>query len=154
MSLPADCTFVLGAQDPEMREIERVVQNAGHPCVVAAQGRQRVSTRTAYDADSVLHNGPGGLRPAVLLPKAPIVTVECRLRGYEPLVAVDHHNPGDIGYEIGPDRYMEGASLGQVLALLEREPTETQRLLAAGDHCLTAAYQGACEGAPPAPLLE
>ena len=154
MSLPADCTFVLGAQDPEMREIERVVQSAGYACVVAAQGRQRVSPRTAYEADSVLHNGPGGLRPAVLLPKAPIVTVECRLRGYAPIVAVDHHNPGDIGYEIGPDRYMEGASLGQVLSLLEREPTETQRLLAAGDHCLTAAYQGECEGAPPDRLLE
>src|SRR5690606_32702554 len=54
----------------------------------------------------------------------------------------------------GPDRYMEGSSLGQVLALLGREPTETQRLLAAGDHCLTAAYQGACEGVDPGRLLE
>jgi hypothetical protein len=41
-----------------------------------------------------------------------------------------------------------------VLALLEREPTQTQRLLAAGDHCLTAAYQGACQGVAPNELLE
>jgi hypothetical protein len=41
-----------------------------------------------------------------------------------------------------PERYLEGSSLGQVLRLVEREPSETQRLLAAADHCLTAAYQG------------
>jgi hypothetical protein len=154
-ALTPDCTFVLGAQDPEMREIERVVASAGHAVVYAAQGRYRVNTRTAYQADSVLRIFPGGaIRPTVLLPKSPIVTVECRIEDHEPIVKVDHHNPGDRGYEIGPDRYMEGASLGQVLALLGREPTETQRLLAAGDHCLTAAYQGECDGAPPDRLLE
>jgi hypothetical protein len=41
-------------------------------------------------------------------------------------------------YEMPAERFLDGSSLGQVLRLLEREPTATQRLLAAGDHCLTA----------------
>jgi hypothetical protein len=32
-------------------------------------------------------------------------------------------------------------------------PTPTQRLIAAADHCLTAAYQGRCPGADPKELL-
>jgi hypothetical protein len=150
-----ECTFVLGAQDPEMREIERVVRSERRPSVHAAVGRHRATSRTAYDADAVVRVGRDLVaRPALLLPKAPTVFVECRLRGYEPVVRVDHHNPGDAGYEVTPEHYMHGSSLGQVLTLLEREPTGTQRLLAAGDHCLTAAYQGACAGVDPHQLLE
>jgi hypothetical protein len=150
-----DCTFILGSQDPEMREIERVVDSEGYASLHAARGSHRANPRTAYEADSVLRVAHGrALRPAVLLPKTPVVFVECFLRGYEPVLRVDHHNPGDPGFGAGPERYMEGSSLGQVLALLGREPTQTQRLLAAGDHCLTAAYQGACKGVDPGDLLE
>ncbi|HEX7690385.1 MAG TPA: hypothetical protein VF453_21945, partial [Burkholderiaceae bacterium] len=92
-------------------------------------------------------------RPAVLPPRAPAVYVECDLPGRSPVARVDHHHPGDAGYEMPPGRYLEGSSLGQVLRLLEREPSPTQRLLAAGDHCLTAAYQGACPGVDPGDLL-
>lgn len=61
--------------------------------------------------------------------------------------------PGDPGYAKGPGEYFEGSSLGQVLAMLEMEPDETQRLLAAADHCLTAAYQGECPDIDPDELL-
>jgi len=147
-------TFVLGAQDPEMREIERLVTDAGHAFVHAARGRRRCTPRTAYEADGVVRVGPDLVpRPAVLPPKAPAVYVECDLPGRPPIARVDHHHPGDPGYEMPPERYLEGSSLGQVLRLLERDPTETQRLLAASDHCLTAAYQGACPGVDPHELL-
>jgi hypothetical protein len=147
-------TFVLGAQDPEMREIERVVADAGHDFVHAAQGRRRCTPRTAYAADSVVRIGPDLVpRPRILAPKAPAVYVECDLPGRAPLVRVDHHHPGDPGYGMPPERYLDGSSLGQVLRLLEREPTPTQRLLAASDHCLTAAYQGRCPGVDPHDLL-
>ena len=67
-------TFVLGAQDPEMREIERVVGSAGHAFVHAAKGRRRVAPKTAYEADGVVRVGPDRLpRAAVLLPMAPAV---------------------------------------------------------------------------------
>jgi hypothetical protein len=146
--------FVLGAQDPEMREIERVVQDAGFERVHAAKGRRRVSPRTAYAADGVVVVGSDLIpRPAVLPPKAPAAFVECAVVGHEPVLRVDHHHPGDAGYEATPEHYLRGSSLGQVLQALEREPTATQRLLAASDHCLTAAYQGACPGVDPHELL-
>jgi hypothetical protein len=146
--------FVLGAQDPEMREIERVVESAGHACVHAAKGRRRVSPKTAYQADGVVRVGPDKIpRPAVLPPKAPAVFVECTLKGHAPVLRVDHHHPGDPGWGMAPGEYLGGSSLGQVLMLLEREPTDTQRLLAASDHCLTAAYQGECPGVDPHDLL-
>ncbi|WP_284619457.1 hypothetical protein [Aquabacterium humicola] len=149
-----DATFVLGAQDPEMREIERVVGDAGHAWVHAARGRRRCTPRTAYEADAVVRVGADLIpRPAVLAPKAPAVFVECLLRGHEPIARVDHHHPGDAGYDVTPAHYLRGSSLGQVLELLEREPTGTQRLLAASDHCLTAAYQGECPGVDPDELL-
>ena len=147
-------TFVLGAQDPEMREIERVVTDAGHAFAHAAHARRRCTPRDAYQADSVVRVGADLVpRAAVLPPKAPAVYVECNLPGRAPVARVDHHHPGDPGYEMPPERYLEGSSLGQVLGLLEREANETQRLLAAGDHCLTAAYQGACPGVDPDELL-
>lgn len=149
-----DWHFVLGAQDPEMREIQRVLDSERLAWFHAARHGRRCNPRTAYAADGVVRVGPDQIpRAAVLPPRAPLVTVECGLPGLEPAVRVDHHHPGDPGYEVEPERFMEGASLGQVLRLLEREPTETQRLLAASDHCLTAAYQGRCPGVDPQELL-
>lgn len=145
---------VLGAQDPEMREIEKALSSAGVTVLHAARAGQRCSAQTAYDADGVVRVGADGwARPAVLPPKAPALFVECGLPGRPAQALVDHHHPGDPGFEMPPERYLEGSSLGQVLTLLEREPTETQRLLAAADHCLTAAYQGCCPGVDPGELL-
>jgi hypothetical protein len=152
--LPADTVFVLGAQDPEMREIQRVLDDARRPWVHAAVQGRRCNARTAYDGDGVVRLGPDGIaRAAVLPPRAPAVFVECSVRGHPAWVQVDHHHPGDAGFEVPPERFLDGASLGQVLRLLGREPTPTQRLLAAGDHCLTAAYQGRCPGVDPDELL-
>lgn len=149
-----DVTFILGAQDPEMREIERMLRRGSRHFLHAACLGQRCLARTAYDADGVVRvSRAGQLMPAVLLPAAPAVFVECTVAGHEPVMRVDHHHPGDPGYEKAPEAYLEGSSLGQVLRLLEMEPNEAQRLLAAADHCLTAAYQGACPGVDPNELL-
>jgi len=154
MNLDLATTFVLGAQDPEMREIERIVQDAGLVCLHAASDGRRCTPQVAYEADGVVRLGSDGMaRQAVLRPTVPAVWVECRIAGREPLLRVDHHHPGDPGYTAAPEDYLIGSSLGQVLALLDREPTETQRLLAASDHCLTAAYQGRCPGVDPHELL-
>lgn len=149
-----DAVFVLGAQDPEMREIARVLRKHGQPFCHAARDGWLVSTRTAYDADGVIKLSRSGRSgEGLLLPRDPAVFVECTVNDREPLLRVDHHNPGDPGYAQPPERYMDGASIGQALRLLELEPTETQRLLAAADHCLTAAYQGQCPGVDPGELL-
>ncbi len=137
-----------------MREIEKTLAEQGRPWMHAAQRGRRCSAQNAYEADGAVRLGADGVaRQAVLPPKAPAVVVECGIPGRTPALRVDHHHPGDPGYEIPPERFLDGSSLGQVLQLLEREPTETQRLLAAGDHCLTAAYQGACPGVDPGELL-
>ena len=149
-----DWTFILGAQDPEMREIERVLDAEHRPWLHAARKGRRCTAANAYSADGVVQVGLDKIpRPRVLAPKAPTVFVECQLGDGDPLARVDHHNPGDPGYEAAPEDYLQGSSLGQVLLLLEREPTDTQRLLAASDHCLTAAYQGRCPGVDPHDLL-
>lgn len=148
------CTFVLGAQDPEMREIERLLTLAGRRFLHAARDGIRCSAASAYAANGVVLAGRDNVaRPALLPPKAPAVMVECDLPGHPPVGRVDHHNPGDPGYEKSPADYLAGSSLGQVLQLLEMEPSETQRLLAAADHCLTAAYRGECPGVDPGELL-
>jgi hypothetical protein len=152
--IDTETTFVLGAQDPEMREIAKVLKRQNRAFVHAAKKKMPVSTRNAYSADSVMRLTRSGRgEPALLLPQAPAVFVECTLGAREPVLRVDHHNPGDPGYAMPPERYLEGASLGQTLALLEMEPSATQRLLAAADHCLTAAYQGHCPGVDPHELL-
>lgn len=149
-----EATFVLGAQDPEMREIAKVLRKENRAFVHAAKDRLPVSSRSAYDADSVVRmTRSGRSSAALLLPQAPAVFVECTLQGHTPTLRVDHHNPGDPGYARPPEQYLEGASIGQTLGLLEMEPTPTQRLIAAADHCLTAAYQGACPGIDPSELL-
>jgi hypothetical protein len=152
--LDKEYVFVLGAQDPEMREIERSLRKAGHAFVHAASRGGRCVPRTAYEADGVVKvSRAGQVMPAVLLPAAPIVAVECDLPAHPANLRIDHHNPGDSGYEKSPEDYLCGSSLGQALMLLEMEPNPTQRLLAAADHCLTAAYQGACPGVDPHELL-
>lgn len=149
-----ECTFLLGAQDPEMREIQRVVKAAGMAYLHAARDGVRCSAANAYAANgAVLAGRDNQPRPAVLPPKAPVIMVECDLPGHPPVARVDHHNPGDPGYEKLPREYLSGSSLGQVLMLLEMEPNDTQRLLAAADHCLTAAYQGHCPDVDPDELL-
>ena len=149
-----EAVFVLGARDPEMREIARVLREDRRGFVHAAKDGFPVRPRTAYDANGVVHiSRANRFSAAVLPPQMPAVMVECALAQHPPLLLVDHHNPGDAGFAMPPERYLEGASIGQTLRLLEREPTATQRLLAAADHCLTAAYQGACPGVDPEELL-
>ncbi len=149
----AQMLFILGALDPEMREIERVLGVHGYPVAWAAVGRHKCTSATAYDADSAMHMERGRRQAQLILPRQPVVFVECALKQVMPTLRIDHHNPGDAGFDCGPQDYLRGSSLGQLLSLLNLEPDPTQRLLAAADHCLTAAYQGECPGVDPDELL-
>ncbi len=138
--------FVLGARDPEMEEIARVLDAEGIKWTTATSGGRAVTSAEAYEATGV--NG--------LLPRGPreLVFVECDVMGLDAADVCDHHNPGDPGYDKPPEEYLKGASLGQVLSLLGREPTKQQRIIAAADHCLAHAYQGLCPGVDPAELAD
>ncbi|NEX64610.1 TetR family transcriptional regulator [Noviherbaspirillum galbum] len=145
--------FILGALDPEMREIARVLGVHRYAVAWAATGGQKCNSSSAYDADSALQMVQGRWRNQLILPRQPVVFVECAVARHAPVLRIDHHHPGDAGFDCRPHDFLRGSSLGQLLHLLGLEPDDTQRLLAAADHCLTSAYQGECPGVDPDELL-
>lgn len=136
--------FVLGAPDHEMQEIRRICKEEGLGYAHATFGGAVVRSQEAY-----LANGIQGL-----LPKEPVtlVFVECAVAGLPCHEIIDHHQEGDPGYGKAPEQFLEGSSLGQFLKLIGKEPTPRQLIIAAADHCLTAAYQGQCPGIDPEEL--
>jgi hypothetical protein len=137
--------FILGAPDPEMEEIERVVRSCGHEVRYALLRQTRVRAEQAYWADSL--DAP--------IPKdATLVFVECSVLGLSCDHLIDHHRAGDPGFGQPPEKYLESSSIGQTLQYLELEPTDTQKVIAAADHCPTQAYQGKCPGVTPEALRE
>lgn len=132
--------FVLGASDPEMQYIERLALTHGHQVVHAFSRGRRVHAGNAYDADFIpvsTEDYPGQ-----------VVWVECAMQNQSGTreVVVDHHQPGDPGYDLPPASYWKGSSLGQVCELIGVRPSRELRMAAAADHCLSAAYQGLCPG--------
>lgn len=148
--------FVLGASDPEMAEIEAVVLAAGHHVAYAMTGpdgdRQRVHPGNAYNPEWI--SNPGERNNAVYLVEAgfPPSYFE-KLEAGPRLRRIDHHRPGDPGYGMPPEQYMQASSLGQVLDVLGLTPTDEQRIIAAADHCLMYVYQGQCPGVSPDDLM-
>ena len=136
--------FILGAADPEMAEIEAVIKRKGHVALYAAKEGRRVHPGNAYKADGVTGGALGS---------NPVHLVECQVERID-TTALDHHRPGDPGYGRAPAEFMEASSLGQVLAVLGLQPTPQQRIIAAADHCLAAAYAGQCPGVDPNRLME
>ena len=137
---------ILGALDPEMLAIQAVLNKHGHQWASARYNGFRVKTHQAYSASTV--------NVAELPKDAFLISVECKVNGIEPDAKVDHHRPGDAGYGVDASKFLQGSSLGQVLRILELEPTEEHRYLAAADHCLTAAYAGQCPGIDPDKLRQ
>lgn len=138
--------FVLGAPDHEMMEIRRICREEGLMHAHATFCGTIARSEEAYQATGIKG----------LLPKEPvrIVFVECNVASLRYDDLIDHHQPGDFGYGRPPQEYLEGSSLGQFLAMIGKEPTTTQRVIAAADHCLMAAYRGDCPGVSPEAVKE
>jgi hypothetical protein len=134
--------FILGALDPEMHTIEKLLAKDGRHFVHAKLKGRRVISGNAYVADAL----SGAIDWA-----QPVVWVECSapaLRCAQHLVA-DHHKPGDPGYGLPAERYWQGSSLGQVCMFLNIAQNKPLSIIAASDHCLNHAYQGLCPGVEP-----
>lgn len=132
--------FVLGGSDSEMKHIEFAIVEAGHEVVKAEINGIRVTRGQAYRADY----------PS---PKIGDVWVECQHVDYTKtemyslgITIVDHHYEGDPGYGKPPEEYWEASSIGQVYNILGLESDYEARMIAAGDHCLYAAYHSMCPG--------
>jgi hypothetical protein len=102
--------WVLGAPDPEMEMIEKLLRDCGETVVHATTpDGQRVRTETAYRC------------PAPEVPEgATVYAVECIDVLPDGWVRIDHHRPGDPGYGRPPSEFLAASSLGQVIAELAR----------------------------------
>lgn len=138
-SSSAHPVWVLGASDPEMAAIEQLLTAAGADVrhAVEADGTRVIPAR-AYQAAAMTGEPPD--------PSRPLYFVECQVGEHVPAFRADHHRPGDPGFDAPPAEYWRGSSIGQVATHLGVEPTPALRMVAAADHCLAAAYQGACPG--------
>lgn len=139
---PGQCVFLLGADDPEMRAISEVLKAANCEVRYATADGRRVHPGNAYKAD-VCERG-----------ELTLVLVECEpleLSGGE-WIRIDHHRPGDPGYGLGPARFWEASSLGQIATRMHQWPSDLfseYKVLAAMDHCPAAAIRGECPGVAP-----
>lgn len=103
-------TFILGAPDPEMAAIERLVLAAGERAVYATMpDGSRVQSDTAYRCPVP------PVRPGVT-----VYAVECIDVLPEGWVRIDHHRPGDPGYGRPPSEFLAASSLGRVISSLAR----------------------------------
>lgn len=175
--------WILGAADPEMTAIEKMLHDAGEHVAFATFDGVRVHPGNAYRAN--------GTTDAVDLSQRHAVLVECGfsfdLQGET--TWVDHHRLGDPGYGKPPAEYWTASSLGQAVHLLahnrvgisgdepgqqyydgtvrvcvfqssddfsdfEHVSVDDAHLIAAADHCLAAAYRGECPGVDPDELMQ
>lgn len=106
----ANRVWVLGAQDPEMELIDRLLRQCGETIVYATDSSgQRVHPGNAYRC------------PTPSVPKDSIVfAVECIDSLPEGWVRIDHHRPGDPGYGRPPNEFLPASSIGQVIKELAR----------------------------------
>lgn len=105
--MPTTRLWLLGAPDPEMGAIERLLTAAGERIAYATADGRRVHPGSAYRCDPVA----GATH-----------YVECGpIDGYpDGAVVIDHHRPGDPGFGRPPAEYLSASSVGQVIAELAR----------------------------------
>lgn len=144
--------WVLGAPDPEMELIERLLRGLGESIVYATdESGRRVHPGSAYRC------------PVPSVPEgATVYAVECIDELPAGWIRIDHHRPGDPGYGRPPSEFLPASSIGQVLVELDRLGVAARIpakaildaiLAAAADHCLAAAYRGECPGVDPDALM-
>jgi hypothetical protein len=95
--------WVLGASDPEMEAIEKLLRECGEALTYASTGGQSVRASQAYSADRV---------------EGATHWVECEAPGQDREVVIDHHRDGDPGYGRPPSDFLRASSIGQVFVAL------------------------------------
>jgi hypothetical protein len=140
--------FVYGTRDVEQERSLALAEEAGYVCTTGLyKGHPPRHGGEAYQVQTFLWE-------IVRQDWDEVVRFECdgpafQSLSYRQLVVIDHHRPGDPGYDAPPERFWEGSSLGQLCCHLKLSPTERDLWIAAADHCLGAAYAGLCPGVDP-----
>lgn len=118
---------ILGASDPEMTEIEKLLREYGVVVTYAAVDGTRVVPENAYKANTLITDSgvlTAGEEPPWWPRQSRLCIVECggpaidRYRSRD--TVADHHRAGDPGFGKSPDGSMSASSLGQVLSWLAR----------------------------------
>lgn len=110
--------WVLGARDPEMALIERILHVLGETYTYATVDGERVQPFNAYRADGLAEfEMPSA---DFMSPPPKFCVVECGgpIAPNFKVWRCDHHKPGDHGYGAAPLEYFGGSSIGQVLHYL------------------------------------
>lgn len=144
--------FIHGAMDFEMEAIlSELKKRSQHMVLSATYDGKPVNASNANQAngptwDTILDEAK---RTGFDNDDIDIVFIECRVYGLDADYVCDHHNFGDYGFGKPPKDYWKASSIGQVWGLIGKQPTETDLLVAAADHCLGAAYRGECPDVDP-----
>jgi hypothetical protein len=174
--------FVLGAPDVEMSYVEKFLLNRCPNNVAFAMDNSfvRVISSNAYKMHSFSYANPEMKGSSPLK----VYLVECdfekRPNGWT-FIKLDHHQPGDFGYDIPAKLFPYGSSYGQVMMkyfelefgmpyvwirrgnnwvlkntlghTISDVPTSEDLMVMAADHCLADAYKGLCPGVNPDDLF-
>ncbi len=169
-----EITVILGRADQEMRAIEWVANQAGFR-VCKGLHHEPNSTKavrvTAWNAYQVNALECGG--HVVNHIDVPVVLVETGgaiFNNKTVLCRCDHHRPGDYGYGKPPEQAFAASSLGQFINFVNYIKGRTvfgpdtlidlsyikvrAAVVAASDHCLSAAYQGRVPNVSPEEIIE
>lgn len=140
--------WILGRLDREMNEIKTVLDQTGQRHTLARGAKGAVKAFESNLVSTIKDE-------KIILDKDLIYLVECKIKtpSSSKVIRIDHHRPGDPGYNCGASDYLNGSSLGQALRILGVSPTTKQKYIAAADHCLRSAYQGLCKDIDPDEML-
>lgn len=136
---------IFGGSDHEEQAARKVCKDHDIWTATATVNGTKCHAGNAYQANGYVIDGATDFN----VDGADCIIFECNAAaagGQEVVGRCDHHNPGDPGYALGPDRFWEASSLGQLCSILGVSPTEGLLMVAAGDHCPAAAYKGLCPG--------
>jgi len=125
---PAPTIFILGARDPEMEQIARLLRyqwiRPAYAGRIPANGEADFSPAGVYQANAIFDEkgrrvemSPKEMRKLI----EGAFLVECNFPGIEPKGRCDHHRPGDPGFGLPPEHFWQASSLGQVATLLHFE---------------------------------
>lgn len=135
---------IFGGADHEEAAARGLARKFDCVLATATEAGKKVAASNAYKADG-FQVDEGDFAEITQ-----VVIFECAraAAGELNVVAVcDHHNPGDLGFNLGANLFWQASSLGQLYNFLA--VPEELKMIAAGDHCPADAYAGKCPGVDP-----
>lgn len=144
--------FILGALDPEMIMIEKLLTEHNIPFEVAQVYKDSKLKRANHAECYRSKMSDGVVYPK---PQRNDVWIECEpVGGKKAITAVggrfiDHHYPGDLGYGMSAQQHADASSIAQLCTFLGIPLTPEILLASAIDHGLAAAYRGDIPGISP-----